>query len=66
MNKNTMRAVKHKLKPLTQEQEQKFLELSCAYQFEKNYFSDQLLNKSHTIFNINDSFINIQNIHSRS
>ena len=61
MNKNTMRAVKHKLKPLTQEQEQKFLELSCAYQFEKNNFSDQLLNKSHPIVNINDSFINIQN-----
>ena len=62
MNKNTMRTVKHKLKPLTEEQqEQKFLELACAYQFEKNYFSDQLLNKSHPIFNINDSFINIQN-----
>ena len=56
-----MRAVKHKLKPLTEEQEQKFLELSRAYQFEKNNFSDQLLNKSHPIFNINDSFINIQN-----
>ena len=56
-----MRAVKHKLKPLTQEQKQKFLELSCAYQFEKNNFSDQLLNKSHPIVNINDSFINIQN-----
>ena len=61
MNKNTMRTVKHKLKPLTQEQKQKFLELSCAYQFEKNHFSDQLLNKSHPIVNINDSFINIQN-----
>ena len=56
-----MRTVKHKLKPLTEEQEQKFLELSHAYQFEKNYFSDQLLNQSHHVFNINDTFINIQN-----
>ena len=55
-----MRTVKHQLKPLTEEQGQKFLELSCAYQFEKNYFSDQLLNKSHSIFNINDTFINIR------
>ena len=56
-----MRTVKHQLKLLTEEQEQKFLELSHAYQFEKNYFSDQLLNQSHPIFNINDSFINIRN-----
>ena len=56
-----MRTVKHQLKPLTEEQEQKFLALSRAYQFEKNYFSDQLLSQSHNIFNIYDSFIDIQN-----
>ena len=55
-----MRTVKHQLKPLTEGQEQKFLELSHAYQFEKNYFSDQLLNKSHPIFNINDNYFTIQ------
>ena len=55
-----MRTVKHQLKPLTEEQEQKFLSLSRAYQFEKNYFSDQLLNKLHNIFNINDTFITIR------
>ena len=57
-----MRTVKHQLKPLTEEeeQEQKFLELSHAYQFEKNYFSDQLLNKSNPIFNIHDNYFNIQ------
>ena len=55
-----MRTVKHQLKPLTQEQEKKFLELACAYQFEKNHFSDQLLNKSHNIFNIHDSRFSIE------
>ena len=55
-----MRTVKHQLKPLTEEQEQKFLVLSRAYQSEKNYFSDQLLNNSHNIFNIHDSYFSIQ------
>ena len=55
-----MRTVKHQLKPLTEEQEQKFLALACAYQFEKNHFSDQLLNRSHPIFNINDNYFTIQ------
>lgn len=58
----TMRTVKHQLKPLTTIQEQKFLELACAYQFEKNYFSDQLLAQSNeaSLFNVHDSFITIQ------
>ena len=55
-----MRTVKHKLKPLTPDQEQKFLELACAYQFEKNHFSDQLLNRSQPIFNIHDNYFTIQ------
>ena len=55
-----MRTVKHQLKPFTEEQEQKFLALSRAYQFEKNHFSDQLLNQSNDIFNIHDSYFTIQ------
>ena len=55
-----MRTVKHQLKPLTQEQEKKVLELACAYQFEKNHFSDQLLNQSNNIFNIHDDLFTIQ------
>ena len=44
-----MRTVKHKIKPLSvaTEQEIQFLALVRAYQFEKNYWSDQLLNYSH-------------------
>ena len=44
-----MRTVKHKIKPLSvaTEQEIEFLALARAYQFEKNYWSDQLLNFSH-------------------
>ena len=61
----SIRTVKHQLKPLTTIQEQKFLELARAYQFEKNYFSDQLLNQSNdlhetSLFNIHDSYITIQ------
>ena len=41
----TMKTVKHKLKPLTPEQEIQFLALARAYQFEKNYWSDQLLKR---------------------
>ena len=55
-----MRTVKHQLKSLTPEQEQRFHELACAYQFEKNHFSDQLLNQSHDIFNIHDSYFTIK------
>ena len=60
----TMRTVKHQLKPLAAnpDQENKFLDLDYAYQMEKNYFSDQLLNKSNkaSLFNIHDSYITIQ------
>ena len=56
-----MRTVKHKLKPLTTEQETKFLDVVHAYQFEKNYFSDQLLNLYHSHENKNvDEVINLQ------
>ena len=56
-----MRTVKHKLKPLTTEQETKFLDVVHAYQFEKNYFSDQLLNRYHSYENKNvDEVINLQ------
>ena len=55
-----MRTVKHQLKPLTDEQKQNLLALSCAYQFEKNHFSDQLLNQSNDIFNIHDSYFTIK------
>ena len=45
-----MRADKHQLKPLTPHQEAMFLDVVCAYQSEKNYFSDQL---SSALFNHN-------------
>ena len=41
----TMKIVKHKLKPLSPEQEIEFLALARAYQFEKNHWSDQLLKR---------------------
>ena len=41
-----MRTVKHKLKPLSLEQKIQFLDLARAYQFEKNYWSDRLLDGS--------------------
>ena len=45
-----MRTVKHKIKPFSisenPDQEIQFLDLVRAYQFEKNYWSDQLLNYS--------------------
>ena len=40
-----MRTVKHKIRPLTSEQEIEFLALARAYQFEKNHWSDQLLKR---------------------
>ena len=60
-----MRTVKHKIKPLSTEQEIQFLALARAYQFEKNYFSDQLLNlqnRSHEAspININLSYNQIR------
>ena len=55
-----MRTVKHKLKPMTPEQEIGFLALARAYQFEKNYFSDQLLNYSHDEINIDFSYNQIR------
>ena len=56
-----MRTVKHKIKPqsVLPEQEIEFLALARAYQFEKNYFSDQLLNlqnRSHESLPINIDF----------
>ena len=53
-----MRTDKHKLTPLTTLQEAQFLDVVCAYQNEKNYFSDQLLS---SIFNRG---INVKNNHS--
>lgn len=47
-----MKTVKHKIKPLTPEQEIQFLALARAYQFEKNYWSDQLLNGSNHEVNL--------------
>ena len=57
-----MRTVKHQLKPFTIEQKNKFLDVVCAYQFEKNYFSDQLLNRLHEneVINIQSSYIQIR------
>ena len=57
-----MRTVKHQLKPLSAatEQKTKLLEVMYAYQFEKNYFSDQLLHHSHEIFNLESSYIQIR------
>ena len=50
-----MRTDKHQLKPLNSLQETMFLEVMCAYQHEKNYFSDCLSSYS---FNHN---INLKN-----
>ena len=55
-----MRTVKHKIKPFNTEQKTKFFAVAYAYQFEKNYFSDQLLNCSHEIFNLQSSYIQIR------
>ena len=50
-----MRTVKHKIKPFNisenSEQEIEFLALARAYQFEKNYWSDQLLNLLNALMN---------------
>ena len=62
-----MRTVKHKIKPFNisenSEQEIQFLALARAYQFEKNYWSDQLLNllnRSHESINIDFSYNQIR------
>ena len=51
-----MRTVKHKLKPLSPEQKIQFLALARAYQFEKNYWSDQLLNASTDEINLKNLY----------
>ena len=59
-----MRTVKHQLKSLNvaTEQKAKLLDVMYAYQFEKNYFSDQLLNRSHeaSLINLQSSYIQIR------
>ena len=51
-----MRTVKHKLKPLSPEQKIQFLALARAYQFEKNYWSDQLLDGSTDEINLKNLY----------
>ena len=51
-----MRTVKHKLKPLSLEQKIQFLDLARAYQFEKNYWSDQLLDGSTDEINLKNLY----------
>ena len=70
VNTLEMRTVKHKLKPfgvgvdVATEQKTKFLDVVYAYQFEKNYFSDQLLNCSYKneneVINLQSSYIQIR------
>ena len=57
-----MRTVKHQLKPLSvaTEQKNKFLDVVHAYQFEKNYFSDQLLSHNNEVINLQSSYIQIR------
>ena len=57
-----MKTVKHKLKPLTPEQEIEFLALARAYQFEKNYWSDQLLKRPK--HSDNGEAINLKNLYT--
>ena len=51
-----MKTVKHKIKLLTLEQEIQFLALVRAYQFEKNYWSDQLLDGSTDEINLKNLY----------
>ena len=80
LNELEMRTVKHQLKPfgfaaqhgeaeaeaenLAEEQKTKFFDVFYAYQFEKNYFSDQLLNRHHEapapLINLQSSYIQIR------
>jgi len=66
-----MRTVKHKLiiqkeKDVPSTELSKLMEVMYAYQFEKNYFSDQLLNRSHeaeasaSLINLQSSYIQIR------
>ena len=52
-----MRTVKHKIKPLSTEQEVQLLALMRAYQFEKNYCSDQLLSGITDEINLKNLYI---------
>ena len=56
-----MRTVKHKIRPqsVSPEKEIQFLVLARAYQFEKNYFSDQLLNLQNSSHEASPININI-------
>ena len=72
LNELEMRTVKHQLKPFSvseaasqaSEQKTKFFDVFYAYQFEKNYFSDQLLNRHHealaSLINLESSYIQIR------
>ena len=72
LNELEMRTVKHQLKPFSvseaasqaSEQKTKFFDVFYAYQFEKNYFSDQLLNRHHEapapLINLESSYIQIR------
>ena len=60
----TMKTVKHKLKPLTPEQEIEFLALARAYQFEKNYWSDQLLKRREHSSYASGEAINLKNLYT--
>ena len=63
-----MRTDKHKLKPLSPTQEKEFLELACAYQFEKNYWSDQLLKRQCSVsakqLGAASQAVNLKNLHT--
>ena len=63
-----MRTVKHQLiihkeKNIQSTELSKLMEVMYAYQFEKNYFSDQLLNRSNkaSLINLQSSYIQIRN-----
>ena len=59
-----MKTVKHKLKQLTPEQEIQFLALTRAYQFEKNYWSDQLLKRREHSSYASSEAINLKNLYT--
>ena len=64
-----MRTVKHKIKSLSTKQEAELLALMRAYQFEKNYWSDQLLarrscNASSRVAGVATHEINLKNLYT--
>ena len=59
-----MRTVKHKIKQLSPEQEIQFLTLARAYQFEKNYWSDQLLKQREHSRHASGEAINLKNLYT--